>query len=91
MNPTVWEVDARVLEPGDRFKPFHDAEWRVVVRMREGKFWILGLHELATEIMHCSEHDWRMLESMGWRTMALDYLFLESGRKVVVPVLPKSL
>ena len=83
MNPTVWEVDARVLEPGNRFACFHGSPWSIVQRTRTVKTQLLGMHADATEILCISEYP-RACESSA-------YITLESGRKVVVPVLPKSL
>lgn len=81
--PTTWEVDARVLEPGDRFKPFHDDPlWFEVVRTRQGHFWIMTIWEPATEILYASP--WLVHHP-------LRYFTVEHGAKVVVPVLPKSI
>ena len=83
MNPTVWEVDARVLEPGDSFMVFVDNPcWFRVIRTRQVEYFFFGIPTQCTELLY---------EYVDWFNYGSRYVVLESGRKVVVPVLPKSL
>ncbi len=73
---TVWEVDARVMEAGDAFKVADG--WAVVSRTRQ-----------IPSIIYPGR---TMTELLFQRADAtFDYIWLYAGRKVVVPVLPKSL